>query len=45
MPAFARQIVADEIDGINTADRYIRVAPVHDEKITREAMTRLAAVL
>ena len=31
--------------GINTAERYIRVALVHDEKTTREAMTRLAAVL
>lgn len=34
-----------ETDGINTAQRYIRVALVHDEKITREALTRLAQVL
>ena len=37
--------VCRETDGINTAERYIRVALVHDEKTTREAMTRLAAVL
>jgi aspartate/methionine/tyrosine aminotransferase len=37
--------VCRETDGVNTADRYIRVALVHDEKTTREAMTRLAAVL
>ena len=34
-----------ETDGVNTSERYIRVALVHDEKTTREAMTRLAAVL
>ena len=37
--------VCRETDGINTAERYIRVALVHDEKTTREAMTRLASVL
>jgi aspartate/methionine/tyrosine aminotransferase len=37
--------VCRETDGVNTADRYIRVALMHDEKTTREAMTRLAAVL
>ena len=37
--------VCRETDGINTAERYIRVALVHDEKTTREAMTRLATVL
>jgi aspartate/methionine/tyrosine aminotransferase len=37
--------VCRETDGINTADRYIRVALVHDDKTTREAMTRLAEVL
>ena len=37
--------VCRETEGINTAERYIRVALVHDEKTTREAMTRLAAVL
>jgi len=37
--------VCRETQGINTAERYIRVALVHDEKTTREAMTRLAAVL
>ncbi|MBL0901198.1 MAG: aminotransferase class I/II-fold pyridoxal phosphate-dependent enzyme [Reyranella sp.] len=34
-----------ETDGINTAQRYIRVALVHDEKTTREGLQRLAAVL
>ena len=34
-----------ETNGVNTARRYIRVALVHDEKTTREGMTRLAAVL
>ena len=34
-----------ETAGINTAERYIRVALVHDEQITREALTRLAQVL
>ena len=34
-----------ETDGINTAQRYIRVALVHDEQTTREALTRLAQVL
>jgi len=34
-----------ETNGVNTAHRYIRVALVHDEKTTREGMTRLAAVL
>ena len=37
--------VCRETSGVNTADRYIRVALVHDEKTTREAMTRLATVL
>jgi N-succinyldiaminopimelate aminotransferase len=37
--------VCRETAGINTAERYIRVALVHDEKTTREAMTRLASVL
>ncbi len=37
--------VCRETDGVNTAERYIRVALVHDEKTTREAMTRLATVL
>ena len=37
--------VCRETDGINTAERYIRVALVHDEKTTREALGRLAAVL
>ena len=38
--------VCRETDGINTAERYIRVALVHDEKTTREAMTppRLGAL-
>ena len=34
-----------ETNGVNAAHRYIRVALVHDEKTTREGMTRLAAVL
>lgn len=34
-----------ETDGVNTAERYIRVALVHDEKTTREGLSRLAAVL
>ncbi|MCF8531672.1 MAG: aminotransferase class I/II-fold pyridoxal phosphate-dependent enzyme [Reyranella sp.] len=34
-----------ETGGNNTAQRYIRVALVHDENTTREAMTRLAGVL
>lgn len=34
-----------ETGGINTAQRYIRVALVHDEKTTREGLTRLASVL
>jgi aspartate/methionine/tyrosine aminotransferase len=34
-----------ETDGVNTAARYIRVALVHDEKTTREGLSRLAAVL
>ena len=34
-----------ETNGVNTAHRFIRVALVHDEKTTREGMTRLAAVL
>jgi aspartate/methionine/tyrosine aminotransferase len=34
-----------ETNGINTAERYIRVALVHDEKTTREGLQRLAAVL
>jgi N-succinyldiaminopimelate aminotransferase len=37
--------VCRETAGINTAERYIRVALVHDETTTREAMTRLASVL
>ena len=37
--------VCRETEGVNPADRYIRVALVHDEKTTREAMTRLATVL
>jgi succinyldiaminopimelate transaminase len=37
--------VCRETAGINTAERYIRVALVHDEKTTREALTRLASVL
>jgi aspartate/methionine/tyrosine aminotransferase len=34
-----------ETDGINTAERYIRVALVHDENTTREGLARLASVL
>lgn len=34
-----------ETDGVNTAERYIRVALVHDEKTTREGLSRLAQVL
>jgi len=34
-----------ETGGVNTAERYIRVALVHDEKTTREGLSRLAAVL
>ena len=34
-----------ETDGVNTAERYIRVALVHDEKTTREGLQRLAQVL
>jgi N-succinyldiaminopimelate aminotransferase len=34
-----------ETDGVNTAARYIRVALVHDEKTTREGLSRLASVL
>jgi aspartate/methionine/tyrosine aminotransferase len=34
-----------ETDGVNTAERYIRVALVHDEKTTREGLSRLASVL
>ena len=37
--------VCRETEGINTAERYIRVALVHDEKTTREAMTRLAVAV
>ena len=37
--------VCRETDGINTAQRYIRVALVHDEQTTREALGRLADVL
>jgi aspartate/methionine/tyrosine aminotransferase len=37
--------VCRDTEGVNPAERYIRVALVHDEKTTREAMTRLAAVL
>ncbi len=37
--------VCRETDGINTARRYIRVALVHDEKTTREGLSRLASVL
>jgi N-succinyldiaminopimelate aminotransferase len=37
--------VCRETDGINTAQRYIRVALVHDEKTTREGLSRLASVL
>lgn len=34
-----------ETDGVNTAERYIRIALVHDEKTTREGLSRLASVL
>jgi len=34
-----------ETNGVNTAERYIRVALVHDEKTTREGLSRLASVL
>ena len=34
-----------ETGGVNTAERYIRVALVHDEKTTREGLRRLAQVL
>jgi aspartate/methionine/tyrosine aminotransferase len=34
-----------ETGGINAAERYIRVALVHDEKTTREGLSRLASVL
>lgn len=34
-----------ETDGVNTAERYIRIALVHDEKTTREGLSRLAQVL
>ncbi|UYN95282.1 MAG: aminotransferase class I/II-fold pyridoxal phosphate-dependent enzyme [Enhydrobacter sp.] len=34
-----------ETNGVNTAHRYIRVALVHDEKTTREGLSRLAEVL
>ena len=34
-----------DTDGVNIAQRYIRVALVHDEKTTREGLSRLAAVL
>jgi aspartate/methionine/tyrosine aminotransferase len=37
--------VCRETNGVNPAERYIRVALVHDDKTTREAMTRLAGVL
>lgn len=37
--------VCRETGGVNLAQRYIRVALVHDEKTTREGLTRLAAVL
>ncbi|MBS0222274.1 MAG: aminotransferase class I/II-fold pyridoxal phosphate-dependent enzyme [Proteobacteria bacterium] len=37
--------VCRETEGINTAERYIRVALVHDEKTTREGLSRLASVL
>ena len=43
MDAAGRENVSG--DGINTAQRYIRVALVHDEQTTREALTRLAQVL
>jgi aspartate/methionine/tyrosine aminotransferase len=34
-----------EVDGVNSSERYIRVALVHDEKTTREGLSRLASVL
>jgi aspartate/methionine/tyrosine aminotransferase len=34
-----------ETDGVNSSERYIRVALVHDEKTTREGLSRLASVL
>lgn len=34
-----------ETNGVNTAHRYIRVALVHDEKTTREGLSRLAEAL
>ena len=34
-----------EVDGVNSSERYIRVALVHDEKTTREGLGRLASVL
>ena len=34
-----------ETNGVNISHRYIRVALVHDEKTTREGLSRLAAVL
>ncbi len=34
-----------EVDGVNSSARYIRVALVHDEKTTREGLSRLASVL
>ena len=34
-----------ETNGVNTSERYIRVALVHDEKTTREGLSRLASVL
>ena len=34
-----------ETEGVNTSERYIRVALVHDENTTREGLSRLAAVL
>jgi N-succinyldiaminopimelate aminotransferase len=37
--------VCRETDGMNTAERYIRIALVHDEKTTREGLGRLASVL
>jgi aspartate/methionine/tyrosine aminotransferase len=34
-----------ETEGVNTSERYIRVALVHDENTTREGLSRLASVL
>ncbi len=34
-----------EVNGVNPAERYIRVALVHDETTTREGLSRLAEVL